>query len=667
MVVIDTRTNALVRSLCVGGGPFAMATANVPDLPSHLLARITFPAPSFKLAAGGTLPVRVRVGAAPGALRRWTLRLINPDDSRRELASSTGPVNDRVVATLSADALTPGASFSLILDGEDTSGNVVSQRVTGVVPDPQYALIPLEAGNFSRNVVPGVSLDGSGDVVAFGGERGTLEEGTDVFIFDAPRGSAQRVRLALAGDFRLSPDAARLVFNGLFPLTPPYFDPALGILVREGQALSKIQQPPIGPFTLSRTGTRGAFEGVYFFPDEEDVAFVEYFYFDDVAQETRQLTTLTDVIDRRNFSSASTPTISSDGEEIVFATRSTLELVPPDPAVSWRIFRYRVSTREFQQVATLPRHDTFAVPVLSADGRWLTFVTSRPDLPDVTIGARLDVNSGTIDGPIGGVLDYSTSDAVVSGDGSTIVLTTRADLDPRVGNADHNEELFVYDVASGQFTQITDTSGGATGGLPVGSISYSPAVSDDAHALAFTLQPRPGFTCPAAASQRNATDHFFLGRVRAVRKRPGNQAPLLQPLGNTRVIAGQPLALPLSASDPDGDPIVFFTQLAGGIDVPPGSIIEDHHDGTATFQWPTTLENEGTYPLHVAAFDPVGGEAQAAFSVAVCSRILNDTDLAGVTRAGFDSELPVACHDADLNHDGVITAADLVAAAQAAP
>lgn len=100
----------------------------------------------------------------------------------------------------------------------------------------------------------------------------------------------------------------------------------------------------------------------------------------------------------------------------------------------------------------------------------------------------------------------------------------------------------------------------------------------------------------------------MFGFTRAVRRRPGNRGPEVDPIANRQVVSGETLTLALAARDPDGDPISFYAQVKDGTDVPPGSVITDHHDGTATFTWPTRPEHAGTTVLRIAAFDEGGGE-----------------------------------------------------------
>jgi hypothetical protein len=258
-------------------------------------------------------------------------------------------------------------------------------------------------------------------------------------------------------------------------------------------------------------------------------------------------------------------------------------------------------------------------------------------------------------------LDAPTFDSAVSANGESLVLSTQADLDPTVGNSDQNMEIFVYDTTSGQFTQVTETVGGI-GRTPGGCEQYTPVLSADADRIAFAFFRFSVGGCELDGPQRNAADGFVFGPVLAVRKRPGNRAPILEVIQESRVEAGTLLVLNASATDADGDPIVFFAQLLNGEDLPAGAEIIDHRNGTATLRWETGVEQTGLYILRVASFDLGGGEAMGDVIVAVCSRIVADGDAAGVVAALFEEDPPARCRDSDLNGDHIISAADLVAA-----
>ncbi len=67
----------------------------------------------------------------------------------------------------------------------------------------------------------------------------------------------------------------------------------------------------------------------------------------------------------------------------------------------------------------------------------------------------------------------------------------------------------------------------------------------------------------------------------------------------------------------------------------------------------------------MAAFDEGGGEVFHDVTIAVCSRIVEDSGLLGVLRGLFETEPPAACRNADLNHDGRVSAGDLLLAVAA--
>ena len=68
-----------------------------------------------------------------------------------------------------------------------------------------------------------------------------------------------------------------------------------------------------------------------------------------------------------------------------------------------------------------------------------------------------------------------------------------------------------------------------------------------------------------------------------------NRAPVLAPIGDRTVSAGETLTLQLSASDADGDALGF-----GVTDLPAGASLQDHGDGTATFSWTPDLSQLGS-------------------------------------------------------------------------
>jgi hypothetical protein len=616
------------------------------------LVQITAPAAGFKLRQGQTMAVRISVQPRVQPLREWTLELLDPQSNTTELADGTEPVDNRDVAQVAAADLVAGETYTLALQATDAAGTRETAQVDFLIPDPQYTLIPLEPGNMSQPYWAGFSMDASGKLVALMGNRFG-----DVRIIDFGTNAMQTVRLDLQGSdgYRLSGDGRRLIFGGVF---------------RTGWRLAFLdlatQATTDGPATMFAGLFSTDFAGQRIaFQSGGDLNSLQYFLYDDSTKTTQQLTQDANAI---GYRCSNEPEISADGTSVAFATMATLGLVAEDPNVGCRVFVYDVATGVTRQALALPSTNSLSSTGrghISADGRWFSFDFTRVVPPGILIAlpTLLNLRTGEFTDPLGGITAFPSFDSAISPNGTTVVVSTQADLDPRVGNADHNMDLFAYDRATARFTQVGETTGGITPG-PGTCDAYNPLVSADAGVVGFGFMTVDAPPCHIEAAQRNEADGFVFHQVRAARKRPGNHPPILEPVGAVRVRAAQTLTVDFSANDPDGDPIVFFAQLVDGTDVPSGSQIEDHRDGTAVFTWPTKPENVGTYLMRVAAFDEGGGETLEDFAITVCSKIANDGNLSGVLNALFDSTAPIACRDADLNHDGAISAADVVQAAE---
>jgi Tol biopolymer transport system component len=627
------------------------------------VVQIVSPSDGSKLRQGRTMDVRVHVEPGARPLAHWALRL-SGYLGERELASGGQVVTGRVVAQLAADTLVPGETYRLTLTAQDADEATGIAQVRFLVPDPQYTLGPLEPGNLSRTFFYGLSLDGSGNLVAQGGNRFG-----DVLLVNTADNTRQVLRPGEPEEFHLSADGQRLIFGGS------------GLDSHRGLNIAELATGAVRPgprtdaflfFTTDAAGRRIAFQSNFDLdprvgnPDGT----LQYFLYDDETKEIRQLTNDPDAIVYGSdcpSSDGTTPAISEDSTTVVFASKSSLDLAPPDTraGAGCYLIAYDVPTATARLLRTFEPTDAFiGAPVISADGRLVSFTPTRlfPDGTALSIGVLLDLQTGRAVEPIAETMgSFPTFDASVSGDGSIVIISSQADLDPRVGNADHHMDLFAYDVQTGRFTQVSETVGGIG---PFSGICerYNPQVSSDGRAVAFRFMVLSVELCRLDGPQRNEVDGFVFGAVRAIRKRPGDHGPVFDPDTHPRVVAGKTMQLEFDASDPDGDPITFFAQELNGTDVPPGSVIEDRHDGTASFTWATRPEQVGTHTLRVAAFDEGGGEVYHDLQLAVCSRIVNDGDLTGVVGALFQSDPPPACHDADRNRDGLVSAADLVAA-----
>jgi hypothetical protein len=78
----------------------------------------------------------------------------------------------------------------------------------------------------------------------------------------------------------------------------------------------------------------------------------------------------------------------------------------------------------------------------------------------------------------------------------------------------------------------------------------------------------------------------------------GNPPPVLDPVGDQTVTAGEVLSFAVSASDDDGT-----TPLLSATGLPSGATFADHGDGTGSFHWPTSASDLGAYDITFTATD----------------------------------------------------------------
>jgi hypothetical protein len=596
------RPSVVAAFLVTAAGLVSLVTP--PDRP--LQVRILHPAPGFKLRPSDRVPVRVDVSGGDGE-PSWTLALQRHGSSAPlELAAGRGAISDAVVAQLDADTLASGEHYTLSIVARDDAKRAEAAAEVRVL-DPAYALIPLNEGNWSETLSSIYGGDASGERVLYAGRHGDPLE-----LLLLHRASGRRDSLLVpvwsTESVRLTSDGLRVMFRGWFPAPPglPFEGGSgLGFLDRTTNLLNRIDRDAGDFYSADATGRRVVYWG------ETAGGGWQYFLYDEASGLRRQLTDDPDairtVVGRTDCPqiSAARPLMSGDGSRVVIITKATLGLVPPDEAVGCRVFTYDVASETWRQAAAFPRARVVHGPALSADGRWLSFVANR-DRPNLR-PLLLDLETGELHDPAVDVGSYVAFDAVVTGDGQGLVISTRADLDPRVGNADHNLELFYYDFATRAVRQITETTGGL-GNKPGRCPGMEPVVSHDGGVITFAFWVFSTGECNLDGPMRREHDGLMLGFVRAVRRRPGNQGPILDPIPDRRVRAGETIALEFTARDPDGDPLSFYAQVKDGEDVPSGSRITDHHDGRATFTWPTRPEHAGTTILRVAVFDEGGGE-----------------------------------------------------------
>jgi hypothetical protein len=400
--------------------------------------KILAPPSPTKLRVGRTVPIRIEVRARTYPISEWVLVLEAAASDTVELARGSTAVAEGVVARLTAESLRAGIEYTLRLSARDIFGGESTTDAAVLVPDPLYSLIPVEAGNFSRRTQYGLSLDESGTLIAFGGENYG-----DIRMFDVPTSSLTQFHVPLAASEgqKLTADGRRYLFRQLSKLG--FYDLRSQMLLDGPSATSAF-------FSADRTGRLIAFQSNFDLdpsvgnPDRT----LQYFLYDDETKAVRQLTNDPNaIIYNSNYPFCpgiigTTPMISGDGSTVVFMTSVPLGLAPADPAVGCHVFAYDVASRSLRHVTATPKGVVLNHPSLSYDGRWLGVTSTRPAAftQRGTFPALLDVQTGELTDPVGDVNDWVGFDSVITGDGGTIVVSNQADLDPRVGNADHRPE-----------------------------------------------------------------------------------------------------------------------------------------------------------------------------------------------------------------------------------
>lgn len=638
--------------------------------PAHgLLARIDSIPPGSKLRPGQSLTVRATVGDT-GPTVAWTVAL-HSDDTVTVLNSGIGPISAAEVAVIGSDSVQRGRNYRVELSAKEDGGSEVQAEAGFLATDPRFALIPLESGEFSVAPYGVYSVDASGRRVLF---SAPTEDPARFSILDRPTGAIAdfHVRLGSTTNAFLSSDATRFYYRGIYTLPNGGKGTATGYRdLGSGLDVVTLERADGRLYTVSEAPRRIAFT-------RPTANGQQYFLLDEASGDLRQLTNAPDAVGPEDgcvTQSALIPLISRGGQRVVIMSPSMFGDAPTSPP-SCGVYVYDVAAATLRRVASIPASQGFSFPHLSADGTTLSFLRRFPIESGgyMNMPAIVDLTTGRIQ-----VLDlgaHSAFDAVITGDGTGLIFSNQGDLDERVGNADHNFELFYYDLGDETVSQMTDTVFGLDGSID-GCDPYLPAVSDRADASAFGFYRESAELCVFERAQRAAETGLYYRFVRAVRRRDHNRGPLLQPIPVQTVAAGQAVGFDLRATDPDGDPITLFVQEAGGVDVLPGMHVTDSRDGSGRVVWPTRPENTGTYHLRVAAFDEGGDYALQDVLITVradpsCRPDCNHdgrvdlVDMIAAVRVSLGLDEPSACPEADENGDGQVSIAELIDAVNAA-
>ena len=151
------------------------------------------------------------------------------------------------------------------------------------------------------------------------------------------------------------------------------------------------------------------------------------------------------------------PVESADGSSLAFF--SDRDLVGENADANFEIFTWSAG------ILTQRTHTTGGVnmqPSLNEDGTLVAFLSDRQlvEGQKVAEGVQdvflLDITTGEIRRLSTSVAGVVNDGPVLSSDGQKLAVVSTGNWDTSVGNADHSAEIFVCDIASGTWTQVTN-------------------------------------------------------------------------------------------------------------------------------------------------------------------------------------------------------------------
>ena len=410
-----------------------------------------------------------------------------------QVTSSTGEnpfvnIDENRLPTISAD----GSRIAFQSDRNLTGGNADQNFeiyyydvATAVTTQVTFTTGGVGIDDIDTNT--NASLTANGNIISFQSNRditGSNPDGdNEIFTYNVSvdaftqitDASSQSPFTYSSGRPLINSDGSRIAFDSTANLTGNNLDGNGEVFLFDTSGgLSQITDTTIRYGTSATTnldGTLIAFSSSADLVGNNADGTAEIFLFDTTQSDFVQLT---DSTSQRGFSGA--VDLSSDGQHLVFV--STSDLTGNNPDQNAEVFTLDRSTMSFSQVTNttggidfLPLGGGFSLeiahvlfaPYINQDGSRLAFTLDQdltggnPDqnfeafLFDVATSSFTQVTNTTNAGGVGSIQGFAASSDV-----TTLAMISSADFTG--DNADGSKELFLYDVASSQFRQITDSS-----------------------------------------------------------------------------------------------------------------------------------------------------------------------------------------------------------------
>ncbi len=158
------------------------------------------------------------------------------------------------------------------------------------------------------------------------------------------------------------------------------------------------------------------------------------------------------------------PSINTDGTRIAFHSRA--DYTGNNRTRGFEVFLFDTTptiNRITQITASLLEPVESVTPSIDAEGRRIAYVSNggfpRDGSPEVflehEVGRTQITETPSAYIVSGQHINGASSDPAISGDGSHVAFLSN--MDPAGANADHNQEVFLFDTISAAFTQVTNT------------------------------------------------------------------------------------------------------------------------------------------------------------------------------------------------------------------
>lgn len=410
-----------------------------------------------------------------------------------------------------------------------------------------------------------------------------------------------------SGDFPVagvsgSDDAARITFISTADLTGQHPGTTPDVFLYDTQSRDLVQvstaNTPTQAVTqaeISGDGNLIVFSGAVDPIGENPDGNAEIFLFD-IAQNSVTQITNTQGSEMFNIS----PTISADRRWVGFQSRHDFTGANQDQ--NSEIFLYETTTSTFQQVTDSERFASYDSVQISGDGRFLAFhglgdpIEQNADgnrelflFDRASQSTRQLTNLPFVDLP-----PSTFSERIsISRDGQRIALTSTGDLTGQ--NLDGSEEVFLFDVPSDTFSQISNFA------APT-AVNRDPIISPDGTTLIFTSNAN------MTGENGDGTEEVFLFDIAGNRLTQVTDSATRGSFAGAIAAGGERIAI-ISRGDFEGrnplnDPEVFIG-VPRGVDPPPDDLVRVGFDfGDAPDKYATLLASGG--PRHVTVGPTLG-------------------------------------------------------------